>query len=80
MKKELCGCGRLAIAKGLCRLCYDKQRKIPRIAISEDIKEDVVNLSEKMGWSISTTCNYLLKLGVLFLKKQEKIKNEWGLS
>lgn len=79
MTKELCECGKPVIAKGLCRLCYDNARKIPRIAISEEIKKDVMRIANKTGWSLSGVCNYLMKYGLKFIEKREKIKKEWEI-
>jgi len=68
-----------AIAKGLCRKCYERQRVIPRIAISKRIQPQVQELMDKMGWELAQTCNILMEKGLKYMEKREKIKEEWDL-
>jgi NMD protein affecting ribosome stability and mRNA decay len=80
MPRPVCSeCGKPAVARGLCRLCYDKSRKILRFAISERIKPDVLALAEKNKWEVPYTLNQLLEAGLDWFKKQEQVAKEYKL-
>ena len=79
--KLLCSeCGQNdVLAKGLCRLCYDKKRIVPRIVISKTIQNDVTSLKESKAWTLNKTCNHLMRLGLMFIKQQNKMKEMYEL-
>lgn len=79
--KEMCeSCGKAqAVAKGLCRRCYDKAREIPRVAISKSIEAQVLKFKNHMGWDWSPTINYLIACGIRFLELRTEIANKWDL-
>jgi hypothetical protein len=76
---SICQCGKTAVARGLCRGCYDKSRLIPRIAIDRDIQADVEARAKKSGRGMSHTVNELLKFGLKYIDKIDKIKEEYGI-
>jgi len=80
MPKPVCSeCGKPSFARGLCRLHYDKTRKILRFAISERVKPEVLALAEKNRWEISYTLNQLLEAGLSWFKKKEQVAEEYGI-
>lgn len=74
----ICSCGKPAVARGLCRGCYDKSRLIPRIAISKEVESRVESLAKSKGWGIGQTVNFLLAFGLKWMDKKEQIEKEWG--
>ncbi len=78
IKCEQCG-SRDAIAKGLCRICYDKGRTDVFISISKRIQEDFDSFVEQKRWSKPKAINYLIECGLKWIKEREKVIKEWEL-
>jgi hypothetical protein len=71
-------CGKPSLARGLCRLHYDKSRVLLRFAISEEHKGAVLALAKDKGWGIPYTINQLIGFGIRWMGKKEAIEKEWG--
>lgn len=76
---SICQCGKPAVARGLCRGCYDKDRLIPRIAISRELQSQIEIRAKKSGRGMSHTINELLGFGLRYIDKIDKIKEEYGI-
>ena len=69
-----------AIAKGLCRKCYEKSRAKIFIAISKENQEGFNEIRNRMGWPPNQVCNYLIQQGLKRLAQRKKIAKKWDLS